>query len=121
MSAVNTRFEIDVVASVDVPTTTRAPFEVREDVAINEPTSAAPCKVVDANEDDVVEVSTPTVSEPTVAPARVAVLVAISEPEVTEPIVALLAESDWMIEMTRLLKVAKRFVEVDWVKVAELA
>ena len=86
--------EMVVVASVEVPVTTRAPFEVREDVAINEPTSAAPCKVVDASEDDVVEVSAPTVSEPTVAIARVAVFVATNDPEVTDPIVALLAVRD---------------------------
>ena len=111
--ALNTRFEIEVVASVEVPMTTSAPLDVSDDVAIREPTRADPWRVVEASEVEVVAVKVPTVSEPTVEFARVAELVEMNVPEVIEPIVALDAARDWMTEVIKFESEAKRFVEVD--------
>ena len=83
--AVNTRFEIDVVASVEVPTTTSAPFEVRLEVAVNAPARDVPSKVVDAREEVVVEVREPIVAKPAVSDAAVAEVVAEIVPPVTDP------------------------------------
>ena len=81
----STRFEIEVVASVDVPLTVNAPFEAREEVAISDPTRAAPWRVVEARVDEVVEVSAPKVAEPDVMEEAVIDDVAVIAPPVIEP------------------------------------
>ena len=84
-----TRLEIEVVASVDVPETTRAPFEVSEEVAMNEPVIEVPRRVVEASNDVVVDVREPIVALPAVSDAAVAEVVAVRVPTVCVPIVAL--------------------------------